>query len=138
MAKVNIKIEGIPYQVDAGLTILEAAKQCGRGRVPAVTSCVDFETMLEEAGKADIPIFCYEGEGTLPLGRLIRERTAAVGRKDLKISIVVGPEGGFSDSEVNAAKAHGLLPAGLGKRILRTETASGFVLSALVYEFELE
>ena len=29
MAKVNIKIEGIPFQVDAGLTILEAAKQCG-------------------------------------------------------------------------------------------------------------
>jgi 16S rRNA (uracil1498-N3)-methyltransferase len=66
-----------------------------------------------------------------------RERLAAKKTEDLSVSVVIGSEGGFSLAEVEKAKQAGLITVGLGKRILRTETASSFVLSCLVYEFEL-
>jgi 16S rRNA (uracil1498-N3)-methyltransferase len=53
------------------------------------------------------------------------------------ISVVIGSEGGFSLDEVVRAKEAGMIPVGLGKRILRTETAASFVLSCLSYELEL-
>jgi 16S rRNA (uracil1498-N3)-methyltransferase len=53
------------------------------------------------------------------------------------VSIVIGSEGGFSEAEAEAAKAKGAVMTGLGKRILRTETASGFVLACLVMISEL-
>ena len=53
------------------------------------------------------------------------------------IAIFVGSEGGFSPDEAGAAADMGAAMTGLGKRILRTETASGFVLSCLIYALEL-
>jgi 16S rRNA (uracil1498-N3)-methyltransferase len=53
------------------------------------------------------------------------------------VSVIIGPEGGFSAEEANKAKAAGMLMAGLGPRILRTETASGFALGAISCALEL-
>jgi 16S rRNA (uracil1498-N3)-methyltransferase len=50
---------------------------------------------------------------------------------------MIGSEGGFSPAEAQAAIEAGMIPVGLGRRILRTETASAFALSCLVYEWEL-
>ena len=50
---------------------------------------------------------------------------------------MIGSEGGFSLSEAEYAVSEGLTAVGLGNRILRTETASSFVLGCIVYEFEL-
>ena len=58
-------------------------------------------------------------------------------KKDLTVSVIIGSEGGFSLQEASKAIEAGLLPTGLGKRILRTETASGFVLACLVYALEM-
>jgi 16S rRNA (uracil1498-N3)-methyltransferase len=58
--------------------------------------------------------------------------------KDVKtISLVIGSEGGFSLKEVEKAKECGARIAGLGKRILRCETAPSFALACIVYETEL-
>ena len=54
-----------------------------------------------------------------------------------RIAVIVGSEGGFSPEEAAKAQAAGMCMTGLGKRILRTETASGFVLSCLIYALEL-
>lgn len=116
----------------------EAAKQCGRGKIPEVHSTVDFKTAVKEAAKADIPIFCYEGEGTQPLSGLLCSKIKKLGDKKLpEISVIIGSEGGFSPEEANFAKENGMLMAGLGRRILRCETVAGFVLACLVYELEL-
>ena len=115
----------------------EAAKQCGRGCIPTVEPSCSFAEALQRASHADLPIFCYEGDGTLPLKTLLREPIRALGGKIPTISIVVGSEGGFSLKEAAMAKDMGFLMAGLGQRILRTETAAAFVLGALVYELEL-
>ena len=53
------------------------------------------------------------------------------------IAIIIGSEGGFSTKEAEFAQNNGAILTGLGKRILRTETASGFVLSCIVCFSEL-
>lgn len=118
----------------------EASKQSGRAMLPEVTPTVSFDEMLREAAQADLCLFCYEGDGTLPLGRaipeeLLRQRISA--GEAPTVSIVIGSEGGFSVEETERATAAGMTLCGLGKRILRTETAASFVLSCLVYALEL-
>ena len=112
----------------------EAAKQCGRGVIPSVDEPVQFSEMLKEAGKADLAIFCYEKEGDRMLGRVLEDLRKT---PPATVAIVVGPEGGFSPEEANAAEKAGLSLLGLGKRILRTESAAAFVLACLSSEFEL-
>lgn len=118
---------------------LEAAKQCGRGIVPEVACPLDFDAMLAEAAKADLPLFCYEGDDTEPLPRVLSRYRQGRGEaaQAPAVSIVVGPEGGFSLSEAQKARQAGLCLVGLGKRILRCETASAFVLACIAYEFEI-
>ena len=115
---------------------LEAAKQSGRSRIPKVESCCSFASMIAQASKADVPMFCYEAEGTEPLGRVLSGYSGD-GLCGKHISVVIGPEGGFSQAEARLAKESGMIMVGLGKRILRTETVSGFVLGALVCLIEL-
>lgn len=113
---------------------LEAAKQCGRGRVPRVTLPFSYSAMLHEAAAADLPLFFYEGETNCSLPALLAGRSRAPGGS---ISLVVGAEGGFSAEEAEAARAAGLCPVGLGARILRCETAPVFALACLSYALEL-
>lgn len=119
---------------------LEAAKQSGRAILPTVHTTVSYSEMLDRAAESDLCLFCYEGDGTLQLGKAIdaialKER---IGRGEAPtISIVIGSEGGFSEDEVRRAREKGMTVCGLGKRILRTETAAAFVLGCLVYALEL-
>ena len=116
----------------------EAAKQSGRGILPTVFPTVSYAEALKRAAEADIPLLCYEGEDQKTLSAVLKEyKEKSLGEKIPEISIVIGSEGGFSLAEVDAAKEAGLISVGLGKRILRTETASSFALSCLVYELEL-
>lgn len=116
----------------------EAAKQCGRGILPTVNPTLRFREAIQRAKEADIPLFCYEGDGTSPLPSVLREcREKLPAGRVPSVSIVIGSEGGFSVSEAEWAISSGMKPVGLGKRILRTETAASFVLSCLVYEMEL-
>lgn len=113
----------------------EAAKQCGRSVIPDVCQTVSFSQMIAMAKECDLGLFCYEGDGTRPLGALLKE--ASEGGFS-SVAVVIGSEGGFSLREVEEAKQAGLWMTGLGKRILRTETASGFVLACLCCATELQ
>ena len=120
----------------------EAAKQCGRGVIPTVRPTVTFAEALRAAEGADLALFCYEGRNVTPLPAILEmadsglETARREGRRP-EIAIFVGSEGGFSSEEAAAAREAGFAMTGLGKRILRTETASGFVLSCLIYALEL-
>jgi 16S rRNA (uracil1498-N3)-methyltransferase len=111
----------------------EAAKQCGRSVIPEVRASVGFDEAIAMAAESELCLFCYEGDGTLPLGSILRRYEEL----PASVSIVIGSEGGFSQNEVAKAVEKGVTLAGLGKRILRTETASGFVLACLVCASEL-
>ena len=116
----------------------EAAKQSGRGIIPEVHPTVRFDEAIQAAARADIPLFCYEGDGTAPLASVLRSCRARLPEGGVPtVSVVIGSEGGFSTAEAARAIEGGMIPVGLGKRILRTETAAAFVLACLVYELEL-
>ncbi len=110
----------------------EAAKQCGRTLLPTVGDPLSYGQMLAAAKDADLPLFCYEGDGTRPLKELLIGAGTPT-----SIAVVVGCEGGFSRAEAEEAREAGLLPTGLGPRILRCETAPAYVLSSISYQFEL-
>ena len=134
-ARCTVKLdgrEGLRKQERWQRIAAEAAKQCGRALIPEVTAPVRFDEALAMAARADLPLFCYEGGGTEPLSR-ITESAPDPGT----VSVVIGPEGGFEPAEAEAAGRAGLLMTGLGRRILRTETAAPFVLSCLSFRYEL-
>ena len=111
---------------------LEAAKQCGRGYVPQVNPTVDFKSAIKKSASCDISVLCYEGEENYSLKELLQSN------KNIEtVAVFIGSEGGFSVDEVKCALDSGMKSVSLGKRILRTETASSFVLSCIVYETEL-
>jgi len=110
----------------------EAAKQCGRSRLPEVSAPISFRDAIKSAAEADLSLFCYEGECTSSLKGAIESSGSPK-----SISVIVGCEGGFSPDEAEEAKNAGLTSVNLGPRILRCETAPSYVLSAISYVFEL-
>ena len=97
----------------------EASKQCGRAIIPEVTEIVSFDQMLKTLDKYDTVVFAYEDAYTS--GKRLSD---VIKGNEKTIALVVGPEGGFSEREVNALTLAGYEPVTLGKRILRAETAS--------------
>lgn len=138
---VRRKSETEPKKTERRLRIAaEAAKQCGRGILPKVHPTLSFSEALESASAADLALFCYEGEETLPLPSVLKTwRSVRFPSESVPktVSIMIGSEGGFSVAEKELAVKKGMFAVGLGKRILRTETAASFVLACLAYEFEL-
>ena len=109
----------------------EAAGQCGRGNLPEVTSPVSFKEAVEAAKSDELSLFCYEELGkTKALSALLPKVPPNT------LSFFVGPEGGFDPREAQMAEEAGILLCGLGSRILRTETASGYVLAAISFRYE--
>lgn len=110
----------------------EAAKQCGRAKIPTVTHAMSYKAMLSEATDAALALLCYESEEGLTIKSVLSGKEIPE-----SISVIVGSEGGFSAEEVAEAKAAGCISVSLGERILRCETAPAYALSAISYEYEL-
>ena len=103
-----------------------AAEQSRRGRIPQVLALSSYAEALKRAASADKAIFFYENEQAHTLTQALRSDYTS-------ISLMSGPEGGFSQEEVAAAQESGLEICTLGKRILRCETAPLCALSAVMY-----
>jgi 16S rRNA (uracil1498-N3)-methyltransferase len=103
----------------------EGARQCGRIDVPEVEPVTPLKTALLAAHKEAFKLMLWEGARE----HLLRQVLPA--EKPQRIIALVGPEGGFADDEVAAAREAGFQVAGLGPRILRTETAAVVVLTIL-------
>ncbi len=101
----------------------EAAKQSGRGIIPAVRPALAFGDMLADAAQNQLALFFYECGGK-PLAQCLGKETS--------IALITGAEGGFTPAEAAAAMAAGCLPVGLGPRILRSETAAMAALAAVM------
>lgn len=110
----------------------EAAKQCGRSRLPEVETPITYREAIERAAAASLALFCYEGDGTVSL-RGVLEKS----ENPKTVAVVVGCEGGFSAEEAEEARRAGLCAVNLGPRILRCETAPLYVLAAVSYRLEL-
>ena len=107
----------------------EAAKQCKRPYFVHVLTPQGIEGCLGGINHFDLLIILWEGEKQQGLKEILRNHgeTKSVG-------LFVGPEGGFSDEEVELALQSGCLPATLGDNTLRTETAAIVGVASVMYE----
>lgn len=103
---------------------LSAAKQSGRAHVPAVLPACDFGQALEwlRTQAFDAVFVAWEDEGALRLSTAIATLLAQKATPQA-IALVVGPEGGITEAEIERFKSLGACCVTLGRRILRTETA---------------
>ena len=103
--------------------IIAAAEQCGRNRLPNLADTADFGAWI---GQHDMhKRILLTPRADQPLSQWARHQPAQ------PVTLMVGPEGGFSEAEENAALAHGALALSMGPRVLRTETAGLAALAAL-------
>lgn len=112
-----------------------AAKQSKRDIIPQVQPVQSVKEMLVSANCAT-KIIAYECEDRLSLKAALRAEKARLAQAGgiSELLLIIGPEGGISESELELARAAGALPVSLGKRILRAETAGLVAISAIFYE----
>lgn len=107
----------------------EAAKQSNRGIIPEIEIPITFKEAVKQAKDYALSLIPYEKEANNSLKQILRSVS------DIKeASVFVGPEGGFTEQEIEEAVSFGINSITLGPRILRTETAGIAVLSILMYE----
>ena len=109
-----------------------AAKQSKRMQIPTVHMPVTFQQALAMMAESDVRLMPYENAEGMEGTRRILESI----EPGESIAILIGPEGGIDEAEVEMAMKEKVEPITLGKRILRTETAGMTVLSILVYLLE--
>ncbi len=126
VAKVDAK--SLAKKLERWKKIAEsAAEQSGRGCIPEVLAVNSYRAAIERACKADLAVNFYENEA----GFTFHDALSPGGFQT--VSLMTGPEGGFSREEIELAANSGMKICTLGKRILRCETAPLCALSALMY-----
>ena len=132
--RVDVKLKGEFKKLDRLNRIaLEAAKQSKRSVIPKVFDLVEFSDVINQVKSVDLFIVPYENAENFGVKSLAKKLCNL--EKIKTIGIMVGPEGGFEDIEIDKLKEAGAYIVTLGSRILRTETA-GFVATSLV-QYEL-
>lgn len=104
-----------------------AAKQSKRDFIPQVMPVVSLEQLFQ-ADESSLRLLAYEAEVTRGLKCVLQQQPLT------SVLVIVGPEGGFTEAEVQQACAAGGVSISLGQRILRTETAGLAALAAILYE----
>jgi 16S rRNA (uracil1498-N3)-methyltransferase len=113
----------------------EAAEQCHRTVIPTVATPSSFKQLIALSTNYDVLLFADEEDAKSGNPNRMAERLKNV-YPEQTVLTVFGPEGGLSRNEADALHSAGFLPIALGPRILRTETAPLYLLSAMSYEFE--
>ncbi len=109
-----------------------AAKQSKRAIIPEVTMPMTFKQAVDMAKGMDVKIIPYENAKGIEETKRIIEGI----EPGKSIAVFIGPEGGFSEQEIELCKENEIMPITLGKRILRTETAGFTIISWLMYHLE--
>lgn len=111
---------------------LEACKQSKRTLVPLIEKSMDIKTLAQDIKNNDLSLLFYENEEALNVKELLK----ALDKKQTKVGIIIGPEGGITETERELLISAGAKSVLLGNRILRTETAAIYGASIISYELE--
>ena len=110
-----------------------AAKQSKRDKIPKVNLPILIKNIYEKVKNYDIVLVAYENECENSIKQVLKK----INKKDnLKIAIIIGPEGGIDEKELQELEKTNIEIVTLGKRILRTETAPIVLSSVIMYEFD--
>ena len=112
-----------------------AAKQSGRDIIPKINNLCSFNEIINQCKEYDVILLAYENEKENKLKSEI-EKLKKMQKQNLKIAVIIGPEGGLAEDEAEKAIQNGIKAITLGNRILRTETVALNVLSVIMYELE--
>ena len=110
--------------------IQEAAEQSARGRIPELERAVNFEEAMAKLEDFDCKLMAH----TQGQGESLRECLKSSGKKIKRVALFIGPEGGFTENEVQTARSNNVSLVNLGQRVLRTETAAVVVSSLILHE----
>ena len=125
-----VKLDNDKKKIDRWNKILkEASEQSKRCDIPILDKIYKFNELLSLDFKEKF--ICSTKENK----KLLKSTLSKININDT-IVYVIGPEGGFSPSEEDILIENGYTPVSLGSNVLRTETASLFIMSAINYEFE--
>ena len=113
-----------------------AAKQSGRNTIPKIKNIVKIERINQLIKEYDCVIVAYENEKNNTIKRELLEIKNNIHNK-VKIAVIIGPEGGLEEKDVELLKQNGAKIVTLGHRILRTETVALNILSVIMYELEI-
>lgn len=113
-----------------------AAKQSGRDYIPKIGNITNIKNICENINDYDVLIMTYENEKEKNLKQVLKGLKTD-GKNELKVGIIIGPEGGIDLEEVQKMEEAGAKIITLGDRILRTETVALSVLSIIMYELEM-
>ena len=132
VVKLDSKSEG--KKIERWQKIAEsAAKQSGRSTIPEIRGIVKIEDIVKLKDKYNSIIVCYENEKE---NYIKSELLKLKNRQETKIAVVIGPEGGLEEKDVEYLKQNGAAVVTLGNRILRTETVALNLLSIIMYELQ--
>ena len=111
--------------------ITEAAEQSHRGRIPILEKPMDFFSACDKV--EDPAIIPWEQEDAVGLKTALK-RWKSDNLKLSSVSVFIGPEGGFTNEEIDHARARNIAPVSLGNRILRAETAGIAAVAAILHD----
>ncbi len=112
-----------------------ASKQCGRNIIPKIGQVMSLKNICNLIDNYDIVLVAYENEKEKSIKQILKEIKNNYS-KEIKIAVLIGPEGGIAPEEVEALTESGAMTMSLGKRILRTETVALNVASIIMYELD--
>ena len=114
-----------------------AAKQSGRDIIPKINNVVSVKQLCNFVKDYDIVLLAYENEKENSIkNELVKLKDVCKNNEKINIAVIIGPEGGVTDSEVQLLEDAGAKIVSLGNRILRTETVALSVASVIMYEFD--
>lgn len=118
--------------------VMAAAKQCGRAELPPVREAAQFRDAIRGC-KGGLILLAWEGmKGSVAAENLrlaLREADQKRGAESLDVHLFIGPEGGFSEEEIELAESFEAVVFGMGPRVLRAETAAAAAVTLVQYEF---
>lgn len=119
--------------------IISATQQSGRGDLLKIEKPSKLADFLKQMNRtpASLCLMLYEGDAKNDIRRYLSEVKSTTTQPIENIWLIIGSEGGFSDSEIQLLSSQGLSPVTLGEQILRVETACIAGISVLKYEFDL-
>ena len=115
-----------------------ASKQSGRDIIPQVYNPISIDDVISKIDEFDLFIIPYEKESEISLKDILKKNQYNdIIKGDFKIGILIGPEGGIDDFEIERLRNTNAKVVTLGKRILRTETVALSMISIIMYELGL-
>ena len=115
-----------------------AAKQSGRNIIPHINNIINIKNICNLLKEYDIVLVAYEKENKTTIKEELKNLKEVHNNNDeIKIAVIIGPEGGIDEEEIEILQKNGARTITLGKRILRTETASLNILSNIMYELDM-